>query len=58
MVVVRAASVVSGIHWVTRPHVPIPTLRFRLEHRIYSPFSQAGHVTFPKCSTLQLPVNY
>ena len=38
--------------------IEIVTFQVRPEHHIYSGFSHPSHVTFPKCSSWQLPVNY
>ena len=43
---------------VNAQKVEMVTFRVRPEHRIYSAFSHAGHLTFQKCSSGQLPVNY
>ena len=43
---------------VNAQNVEIVTFRIRPEHRIYSAFSHAGHLTFQKSSSGQLLVNY
>ena len=50
-----SANVMRNVRFTKRQ---IVTFRVCPEHRIYSAFSQAGIVTFPKCSSWQLPLNY